>query len=166
MTTPTDTPATPEGNDDHRAVVEDAAAGHVPTASEQAQDHKIRQAELAISLVLRIGVGVAVALVLAGLVVVLVQGAHGAAVHGSSYKAYTAAGTPFPHSIAGLRTSLAKGEGQGIIELGLVVLILTPILRVAVGVLTFLYEGDVRMALITLFVLLVLLGSFVAGGAA
>lgn len=136
-------------------------------AAEDAKDHKVHQAELAISLVLRIGVGLAVALVLAGLVVVFVhQGTSGTAVHGGSYKAYTSAGTPFPHSLAGLRQSLARGDGQGIIELGLVVLILTPILRVAVGVLTFVYEEDVRMALITLFVLLVLLASFVIGGAA
>ncbi len=130
------------------------------------EDRKVRQAELAISLVLRVGVGLAVILVVTGLIVVFARlGGQVPTGHRHSYKAYTSLTTPFPRSVSQLLTSIASGEGQGIIELGLVVLLLTPVLRVAVGVLTFLYEEDIRMALITLFVLIVLLGSFVIGGA-
>ena len=48
--------------------------------------------------------------------------------------------------------------------LGVLILILTPILRVAVGVLSFLYEKDPPMALVTLYVLVVLVGSFFLAG--
>lgn len=149
-------------------VTPDPPADHGdPGPEHTAKDRKVHQAELAISLVLRVGVGVAVALVLVGMVVVFIhQAGHGGVVRNGSYKAYTSAGTPFPHSIAGLRQALARGDGQGFIELGLVVLILTPILRVVVGAIAFFYEDDLPMALITLFVLAVLVASFVIGGAA
>ncbi|MHB1516674.1 MAG: DUF1634 domain-containing protein [Acidimicrobiales bacterium] len=162
-------PGTAIGREDGSARPPDRDGAVDPVAQDgpsALEDRKVRQAELAISLVLRVGVGLAVILVVTGLIVVFARlGGQVPKAHRPSYKAYTSLSTPFPHSVSQLRTSIARGEGQGIIELGLVVLLLTPVLRVAVGVLTFLYEKDMRMALITLFVLIVLLGSFVIGGA-
>lgn len=123
---------------------------------------KVRLAEVAISVVLRVGVGIAIALVVAGTILVFAN--HGS-VASSSFHDYITTRTVFPRTIAQVGHDLARGEGRGFIELGLGVLILTPILRVAVGMLTFAYEHDRRMALITAFVLAVLIGSFFAGGA-
>ena len=128
-------------------------------------EEKVRKVELAISLVLRIGVVVSVAVIAAGLGLMFAH--HGAylPIRGHfSYKELTSKSTPFPHSFASLGHSIAQGEGRGIVVLGVLILILTPILRVAVGVVSFLYEKDPPMALVTLYVLVVLVGSFFLAG--
>ena len=126
---------------------------------------KVRKVELAISLVLRIGVVVSVAVIAAGLGLMFAH--HGAylPIRGHySYRELTSKSTPFPHSFASLGHAIAQGEGRGIVVLGVLILILTPVLRVAVGVLSFLYEKDPPMALVTLYVLAVLVGSFFLAG--
>ena len=127
---------------------------------------KVRRVELAISLVLRVGVLASVLVIAVGLGLMF---AH----HGSylsltgplSYRALTSATTSFPHSFGALGHALAHDEGRGIVVLGVLILILTPVLRVAVGVVSFAYEKDAPMALVTLFVLAVLVGSFFLAGA-
>ena len=132
----------------------------------RAMDEKVRQVELAISLVLRIGVLVSVAIITAGLVVMFAHHSDYLALRGPvSYTTLTSTSTPFPHSFGALWHSIARGEGQGIILLGVLILILTPVVRVAVGVLSFVYEKDVPMALVTLLVLVFLVGSFFLAGA-
>ena len=129
-------------------------------------EEKVRKVEVAISLVLRVGVVVSVLVVAAGLGLMFAH--HGAylPIRGHfSYKELTSKKTPFPHTFAALGHSIAHGEGRGIVVLGVLILILTPILRVAVGVLSFLYEKDPPMTLVTLFVLIVLIGSFFLAGA-
>jgi len=130
-----------------------------------AADEKVRKVELAISLVLRIGVVLSVALVAAGLALMFSH--HGAyvSIRGSfSYRRLTSSTTAFPHSFSALGHSIARGDGRGIVVLGVLILILTPVLRVAVGVLSFLYERDPPMVVVTLYVLLVLIGSFFLAG--
>lgn len=132
----------------------------------RAMEEKVRQVELAISLVLRIGVLVSVAIIAAGLVVLFAHHTDYLGLRGPvSYTTLTSTSTPFPHSFGALWHSIAQGEGQGIILLGVLVLILTPVVRVAVGVLSFLYEKDLPMALVTLLVLALLVGSFFLAGA-
>jgi len=124
----------------------------------------LRKVELAISVVLRVGVVVSVGLVLAGLGLTFAQHAsYSSLTKGVSYHHLTNHSTPFPHDLGALFHDVALGNGRGIIGLGLIVLIATPVLRVAVGVLSFIFEKDPRMAAITFFVLVVLLGSFVLG---
>ena len=128
-------------------------------------EEKVRKVELAISLVLRVGVVLSVAVIAVGLGLMFAH--HGAylPIRGHfSYKELTSKSTPFPHSFASLGHSIAQGEGRGIVVLGVLILILTPILRVAVGVVSFLYEKDPPMALVTLYVLVVLVGSFFLAG--
>lgn len=128
-------------------------------------EEKIRKVEVAISLVLRIGVIVSVAVISVGLVSMFVHHDTYFALRGHfSYKELTSRSTPFPHSFASLGHSIAHGDGRGIIVLGVLILILTPVLRVAVGVLAFIYEKDPPMTLITLYVLAVLVGSFFLAG--
>lgn len=129
-------------------------------------ERRVRNAELAISLVLRVGVLVSVAVIAAGLGLMFAHHGEYLPIRGHySYRELTSRSTQFPHSFKSLGHSLARGEGRGVIVLGVFILILTPVLRVAVGVVTFLYEKDLPMALVTLYVLVVLVGSFFLAGA-
>jgi uncharacterized membrane protein len=142
-------------------------SGHRELSPDEAavMAEKVRKVEVVISLVLRIGVVVSVLVIAAGLGLMFAH--HGAylPVRGHfSYRRLTSRSTPFPHSFSSLGRSIARGQGRGIIVLGVLILILTPVLRVAVGVLSFLYEKDLPMALVTLYVLVVLVGSFFLAG--
>ena len=147
------------------AIATSAGGGERPPRKREVNEEKVRQSEIAISLVLRIGVSVAVALVMAGLGLTFARHPGYAHLSGSSYHPLTRLGAKFPHTIGQLGHALAIGDGRGLIGLGLVVLIATPVLRVAVAVLTFAYEKDPPMTIVTLFVLAVLVGSFFVGGA-
>jgi uncharacterized membrane protein len=126
-----------------------------------AMETKVRKVEIAISLVLRIGVIASVVVIGVGLGIMFYHHAGYSAFSGHvSYKGLTSQHTVFPHSFASLGHSIARGDGSGIVVAGVLLLILTPVARVAVGVLSFLYEKDIPMALITLFVLCVLIASF------
>lgn len=131
-----------------------------------AMEEKVRKVEVAISLVLRIGVTLSVLVIAVGLGLMFAHHAEYTSINGHfSYKTLTTASTPFPHSLNELVHSLEHGDGRGVVVLGIFLLILTPVLRVAVGVVSFMYEKDVPMTLVTLFVLLVLVGSFFLAGA-
>lgn len=141
--------------------------GRRPLSPEEAavMEEKVRKVEVAISLVLRVGVVLSVAVIAAGLGLMFAHHSDYVPISGHfSYRNLTSKTTPFPHSFSALGHSIAAGDGRGIIVLGVLILILTPVLRVAVGVLSFLYEKDPPMALVTLFVLVVLIGSFFLAG--
>jgi uncharacterized membrane protein len=129
-------------------------------------DQKVRRVELAISYLLRGGVLLSVALVAAGLGVSFSQRPGFATLTGpTSYRQALPPAYGFPHSLGQLASALGRGDGRGLIGLGLIILIATPVLRVAVGMLGFAYEKDPPMTIVTLFVLCVLIGSFFLGGA-
>lgn len=131
-----------------------------------AMEDKIRQVEIAISLVLRIGVSVSVIVVAVGLGMMFAHHSPYTSITGSySYSHLTSRTTSFPHSFSQMGTAIAAGEGRGVVVLGVLLLILTPILRVAVGVLSFIYEKDPPMTIVTLYVLAVLIASFFLAGA-
>ncbi|MDA8358753.1 MAG: DUF1634 domain-containing protein [Actinomycetota bacterium] len=135
-------------------------------AEAEAMEEKIRKVEIAISLVLRIGVTLSVLVIAVGLGIMFAHHGDYTSITGKfSYKKLTTSSTPFPHSVHGLVRSIEHGDGRGIVVLGIFLLILTPVLRVAVGVLSFIYERDLPMTLVTLFVLAVLIGSFFLAGA-
>lgn len=129
-------------------------------------EEKIRQTEVAISLVLRIGVTLSVIVLAIGLGVSFSHHPSYSSFTGAySYHALTSPHSVFPHSLGGLVKSLQAGQGRGIVVVGVIILILTPVLRVAVAVLSFMYEKDPPMTIVTLFVLFVLIGSFFLGAA-
>jgi uncharacterized membrane protein len=67
-----------------------------------------------------------------------------------------------PHTIAAVLAGLAELRGQAIVVLGLLILIATPVMRVAVSILLFLEEGDLIYVAITSTVLILLtLGFFI-----
>ena len=129
-------------------------------------DEKIRMTEVTISLVLRIGVGISVLIFITGLILMFVHHSQYASISGSfSFHSLTFRTSPFPHSFSGLWTSISKGQGRGIIVLGTMILILTPVIRVAVAIVSFSIEKDPAMTIVTIYVLLLLILSFVLAGA-
>jgi uncharacterized membrane protein len=130
-----------------------------------ALEEKIRKVEVVISLVLRIGVVLSVAVIATGLGLMFAHHEAYVPISGHfSYRKLTSSSTSFPHTFTALGHSIGHGEGRGVVVLGVLILILTPVMRVAVGVLSFVYERDVPMAIVTLFVLAVLIGSFFLAG--
>ncbi len=105
-----------------------------------------------ISLLLRIGVICASALVLAGGILYLAQ-------HGNvSPHSQTFQGEPsYLRTPSGVLISAARLDSRGIIQLGLLLLVLTPVARVAFSVAAFALQRDRLYVCVTLFVLGVLL---------
>ncbi len=78
----------------------------------------------------------------------------------------TQGGAGFPHTLRDVVAGLAALRGQALVVLGLLILIATPVVRVAVTVLVFLEERDRTYIAITATVLILLiLSSFVGGPA-
>ncbi len=101
--------------------------------------------------VLRIGVAVSVAVMILGLTLSFVR-------HPPTVKAMES--THFKASPAVIWHGVMHGHGMEIIELGIVLLVLTPIMRVAMSVVLFaFYDHDWIYTLVTLGVLLLTLAA-------
>jgi uncharacterized membrane protein len=96
-----------------------------------------RRLEILIGQLLRAGVLLAAAIVLAGGVLYLAR--HGA--DRANYHSFVAGGTD-TRTLRGIVQSAARGDGEGWILIGLVLLVLTPIARVAVAAVGFFLERD------------------------
>jgi uncharacterized membrane protein len=110
-----------------------------------------RRLETIIGALLRAGVLLAAVTVLAGGALYLVQ--HHA--DPANYHTFTA-GAASTRSVSGIVQSALGGRSEAIIELGLLLLILTPIARVAVALVGFLLERDRLYAAVSLIVLMIL----------
>ena len=133
--------------------------------TEVERDRRVRRTERAISLVLRIGVVASVGMIAAGLALTFMHHpAYGTFTGRYSYHRLTSPSATFPHTFSQLGSYLAAGRGRGVVVLGVLLLIATPVVRVAVSVLAFVYERDRAMTLVTLTVLVVLVVSFALGG--
>lgn len=121
--------------------------------------NSINANELIISTVLQAGVLISSVIILVGIILFFTH------IHSNinSYKVFTSSTYYFPHSISTLESSIRTTTGVGFIQLGVLLLILTPILRVATSILLFKHQKDRPMMLVTLFVLVVLVGSFIVG---
>jgi uncharacterized membrane protein len=67
------------------------------------------------------------------------------------------------HSIASVLSGAVHGDGPALVMVGVLLLVATPVVRVAVSVVAYAMEGDRRFVVITAVVLAVLLGSFAVG---
>ncbi len=114
------------------------------------RDALLRQAEQIISNVLRGGVLLSAGIIFLGLILLLIKGPGNG---------------DFPHTIPETWQSIVQLNPYGVIVLGLIVLLFTPVLRVMVAVIAFAIEGDRQYVTITLFVLLILLFSIIVLGA-
>ena len=78
----------------------------------------------------------------------------------------TRPGAAFPHTLGEVAAGVRDLRGQAIATVGLLLLVATPVLRVAVSIFAFVYEGDYAFVAITCVVLCLLLLSFALGRAA
>jgi uncharacterized membrane protein len=123
---------------------------------------KSRQVELVISDLLRIGVVLSLAVVVIGMVMSYVNHPDYLSSN-TALRGVTDHSAVFPHTVGGAIESVGRGEGRGIVILGLLLLVATPVMRVAVSILGFVYERDWIFVVITSAVLALLLLSFVLG---
>jgi uncharacterized membrane protein len=123
----------------------------------------IQNVELVISTLLRVGVVVSLAIVIAGLVLSF---AHHREYWSSPsmLKQITTPGRVVPHGIGDVVRGMAQMRGEAVIALGLLLLIATPVLRVAVSIAVFVIERDWVFVVVTAFVLAMLILSFFLGG--
>ena len=127
----------------------------------QPQPWRDRRIEVILGNLLRTGVLISAAVVLLGASIYLSRHAHDPA----DYRVFR--GEPSEYrTIRGVIQSVivGQGRGQGLIQLGLLLLIATPIARVAFSVVGFAIERDRLYVACTLIVLAVLLYSFLGTG--
>jgi uncharacterized membrane protein len=118
--------------------------------------------ERATALVLRTGVFASVAVVLLGMVVSVVR--HPGALSDKDFLVrLTSGGSAYPTTLPALARELAEVRGRAVVTLGLLLLIATPLLRVAVSMVAFALERDWIYTALTLLVLTVLAVSFLVG---
>ncbi len=127
-------------------------------------DNEPRWIDIAISWLLRGGVLLSVFTVLVGLIVSFRH-------HPDYFSSQTALGLlthsklDYPNSIPTVLHGVGEGRGQAIVMLGLLLLIATPVARVAFSIVMFAIERDRLYAVITAGVLLILMISFWLGAA-
>jgi uncharacterized membrane protein len=123
---------------------------------------KPRWVDQMIAYVLRGGVTISILVVLAGMIITFVH-------HREYFRsrpalgALTNPGASYPSSIGAVIEGVRAGRGQAIVTLGLLLLIATPVARVAVSIAVFVIERDRLYVIITAVVLSLLLLSFVLG---
>jgi uncharacterized membrane protein len=115
-----------------------------------------RRLETMIGRLLQIGVLLAAVTVLAGGVLYLVQSHSGRV----DYRSFVP-GSPYLLSLSGIVLSAAHFESLGLIQLGLLLLIATPVARVALAVVGFALERDRLYTIVSLIVLLILAFSLI-----
>lgn len=123
-------------------------------------DRRVERGELALSALLRTGVVLSVAVTALGLVLLFATGGQTHLMDGGTSRliAYppTASALHVESTLRDVAQGLAAGDPAALIALGLLMLIATPIMRVAASVVLYALEGDYRYVAITLFVLGVL----------
>ncbi len=128
------------------------------------RDKQLRKAEFLVSLVLQIGVVLSSVIIFSGLVLFFFQHAQTASfLNNSSYQQFTVSSFSYPNNFSQLLRSVLREQGVGFIVTGVLLLIITPILRVFTSILLFFTQGDIPMTIVTILVLTVLLGSFALG---
>jgi len=128
----------------------------------QVDDERVRRVEILISNILRTGVAASLCLIVAGIILMFVH--HPEFLSSSdALLRLTEVNGVFPRTLADVIAGAMDFSGQAIATLGLLVLIATPVLRVAVSIGTFFYQNDRKFVIITSIVLALLLLSFVLG---
>ena len=123
---------------------------------------KVRKVELLISHLLRGGVVVSLFVIVTGTALSFVH--HPQYVSSpTELQRLTRPGAAFPHTLGEVAAGVRDLRGQAIATVGLLLLVATPVVRVAVSIFAFVYERDPAFVLITSVVLGLLLLSFWLG---
>ncbi|BAY49975.1 hypothetical protein SAMD00079811_76040 (plasmid) [Scytonema sp. HK-05] len=118
-----------------------------------------QQVEITISILLRIGVTLAGAIVVVGGILYLIHNGR------DIPKDHIFRGEPADlRQIPGVLNDVLALRGRGIIQLGILLLILTPVARVAFSVFAFWQQRDQLYIIVTLIVLVVLIHGLLATG--
>ncbi|WP_114936952.1 DUF1634 domain-containing protein [Mucilaginibacter endophyticus] len=118
-----------------------------------------RDIELLVGRLLRTGVITASCIVLLGGILFLIQ--HGSALM-PSYHRFNGEDNSFT-TFGGIISSTLQFNAKGIVQFGVMVLIATPVLRIALSLLGFALEKDKLYVIITTIVLCVMLFSTIGG---
>jgi uncharacterized membrane protein len=121
-----------------------------------------RAVELIISLILRLGVSVSLIVVIAGLLMSFFHH-HEYLYSRPGLQRLTTPGRAFPRTLGQVLAGVRQLRGEAMIMAGLMLLIATPVLRVAVSIAAFIYEKDKTFVLLTAIVLALLILSFFLG---
>jgi uncharacterized membrane protein len=124
--------------------------------------NKNSKVEAVISRVLQIGVLISSIVIIIGLYIFFTHN-NSLILNKGSYHKFTSSSYYFPRNLSDLKQSIMSGEGIGIMTLGIFLLIMTPLLRVATSILLFIKQKDKPMTVITFLVLLILVSSFYIG---
>jgi uncharacterized membrane protein len=132
-------------------------------------DPLLIRSELLIASLLRWGVLLSFVVVAAGLVALIITGQTGYDQSGTSdlpaLLRYHAGSPTFPASVEATFTGALAFKPYAIISLGLLLLLVIPVVRVAVSIIAFALERDWLYVLITTFVFAMLMISFAIGKA-
>jgi len=118
--------------------------------------------DTAISTLLRVGVILSVTIIAIGLVLTFVHHPEYVSSPGSLAELTAARGT-YPNTLMSVIDGVRNARGQAIVMAGLLLLIATPIARVALSIVVFIIEHDKLYTAITAAVLLILLIGFAIG---
>lgn len=125
-------------------------------------DERTRKVELLISNLLRIGVVASLFVIVFGTALSFVH--HPEYLRSKQELArLTRPGAAFPQTPRQVWAGLRAMEGRAFVVLGLLLLVATPVMRVAVSVFAFVYERDAAFVIITAVVLTLLVVSFFLG---
>ncbi|MFI5378730.1 MAG: DUF1634 domain-containing protein [Tepidisphaerales bacterium] len=126
------------------------------------ENERVRRVELVLSNLLRTGVVASFAIILIGTAISFSR--HPDYVNSRGQLAHlTRPGAAFPHTMRQVWEGAVNLRGQAIVVVGLLVLIATPVMRVAASVFAFVYQRDGAFVAITSLVLALLLLSFFLG---
>lgn len=126
------------------------------------EDSRVRRVELLISNMLRAGVAASLALILLGIILTFIH--HPEFLSSpEALDGLTNMNGTFPHTISDVMAGVATFRGTAIATLGLLLLIATPVTRVAISIFAFIYQRDRTFVAITAVVLMLLLLSFLLG---
>ena len=119
---------------------------------------KDKDRQVIIGWILRTGVIASMFIVFIGGIIFLYR-------HGESTPDYHVfKGAPaFIHNISGIMQGVLNLKGQAIIQAGIILLIATPVVRVAFAFIGFLIEKDYLYTVISLIVLLIIIASMISG---
>jgi uncharacterized membrane protein len=126
-------------------------------------EHK-RDIELLISNLLRGGVIISLIFVLVGTFISFIHHPN-YLTSPSALALLTGPGGTFPRTLPDLESGFLNLRGQTIVTIGLIILVATPVMRVAISIFAFIYQGNKIFTLITILVLCLLLMSFILGKA-
>ena len=136
----------------------------VSDLSESVHARRVRRVELLISVLLRVGVSISLSVVVLGTIFTFIHH-HDYLSSRTAMPDVTGDAAKFPHTISEVIHGVRDLQGRSIVLLGLLLLIATPVMRVAVSIFAFVYEHDRTYVIITAIVLALLLLSFVLGRA-